>query len=57
MENKWIITSVNEIVPREDGMNVIHFTAQNETTLEEKDFYSSMGTYEIGDIFYPSNEE
>ena len=54
---KWIIKSVNRIEPHEDGMrNYYYFTAEKESTGELKDFFTSMGTIEVGDAFYPSNE-
>jgi hypothetical protein len=55
MENKWIVTSIIAVVPQDEYVSVTYFTGRNETSGQEKDFYSLMGDYQVGDIFYPTN--
>jgi hypothetical protein len=55
---KWIVKSVNNLEPHGDGFrNIYYFTAERESTGELKDFFTAIGTVEVGDAFYPSNEE
>jgi hypothetical protein len=57
MENKWIVVSINRVVPQDDIFSTTYFTARNEMSGLEKEFFSVMGDYEVGDAFYPTNEE
>lgn len=54
---KWIVKSVNKVEPHGDGfLSIFYFTAEKESTGELKDFFTTIGTVEVGDAFYPSNE-
>jgi hypothetical protein len=57
MENKWIVISINRVVLQDEYVSITYFTGRNETSGQEKDFYSLMGDYQVGDTFYPTNEE
>jgi len=52
---KWIITSVVSVIPWQEYFSKTTFIARNEISGQEKEFYTVMGTYEVGDAFYPSN--
>jgi hypothetical protein len=53
--DKWIITSIVSIVPQDEYLSKTTFIARNEISGLEKEFYTVMGTYEVGDAFYPTN--
>jgi len=56
MENKWTIISINNVVSRDGTLDLTYFTARKESTGEEKEFYSVYPP-QVGDTFYPTNEE
>jgi hypothetical protein len=54
--DKWIVISINRVVPQDEYFSITYFTARNEVTSEEKEF-ESVYPPEIGDAFYPTNED
>ena len=56
MENKWIVISINRVEQIDEYISRTYFTARNEMSGQEKEFFSVVGP-QVSEIIYPTNEE